>query len=97
VPWSVKNQARMHLKNGDQPYQDTNDAMHHWLETPTCVAVALDDGGRLRLLAPYGLADLFNLVIRPTPAGLRRSADYNTRVAGKPWRQTWPRISVHWA
>ena len=87
----------MHLRNGDDPYQDTNDAMRHWLETPTCVAVGLDDGGRLCLLAPYGLDDLLNLVIRPTPAGLRCAAEYNARVEGKPWRRTWPRISVHWA
>jgi len=33
APWSVKNQARMHLQNGDAPYTDTADAMRHWPET----------------------------------------------------------------
>ncbi|HUH85072.1 MAG TPA: nucleotidyltransferase family protein [Stellaceae bacterium] len=39
IPWSVKNQARMHIANGDPPYADTADALRHWPET--CTAVAL--------------------------------------------------------
>ncbi|MEJ2456857.1 MAG: nucleotidyltransferase family protein, partial [Novosphingobium sp.] len=41
LDWSVKNQARMHLRNGDAPYRDTADAMTHWPETATDVAVRL--------------------------------------------------------
>jgi hypothetical protein len=33
VPWSVRNQARMHLRNGDRPYADTTDALRYWFET----------------------------------------------------------------
>jgi hypothetical protein len=97
VPWSVKNQARMHLRNGDRPYADTEDALRYWLETATCVAVALDGDDRLRVIAPYGLEDLFNMVLRPTPAGLRRAREYNARLAGKPWRRNWPQLRVVWA
>jgi hypothetical protein len=93
-PWSVKNQARMHLRNGDEPYADTEDALRFWLETPTCVAVGLDAADRLSVIAPYGLADLFAMVIRPTPAGLRRSHDYNARVGGKPWCRHWPGLKL---
>jgi hypothetical protein len=39
APWSVKNQARMHLQKGDSPYANTADAMRHWPETCTAVAV----------------------------------------------------------
>src|SRR3546814_6473900 len=28
--WSVKNQARMHRRNGDAPYGSATDAMKHW-------------------------------------------------------------------
>src|SRR5690606_25751082 len=31
--WSVRNMARMHLRNGDASYRDTEDAISHWLET----------------------------------------------------------------
>src|ERR1044072_8336490 len=42
LPWSVRNQARMHVRNSDDPYRSTADALRYWLETPTCVAVRLD-------------------------------------------------------
>ena len=38
IPWSAKNQARMHLRNGDAPYRDTYDAVAHWAETATAIA-----------------------------------------------------------
>ncbi len=28
--WQVRNQANMHLRNGDKPYQNTLDAMSYW-------------------------------------------------------------------
>jgi hypothetical protein len=34
LPWSVRNQARMHERNGDQAYGSSADALGHWLETP---------------------------------------------------------------
>ncbi len=49
APWSVKNQARMHLRNGDRPYRDCADALCHWAETCTAVALRLV-GERLELL-----------------------------------------------
>ena len=90
VPWSVRNQARMHLRNGDAAYRDCEDAIGHWLETPTAVAVRLDAVGDLALLAPFGLEDLLALRIRPTPAGKRRKADYLARIETKNWRRTYP-------
>ena len=38
IDWSVKNQARMHLRNGDPPYSGATDAMRHWPETATAIA-----------------------------------------------------------
>ena len=99
-PWSAKNQARMHLRNGDPPYADTLDAMRHWLETPTCVAVRIcpDQGaGRdLELAAPYGIDDLLNLTVRPTPAGRRRKQAYRARLENKQWLRTWPKTRAIW-
>ncbi|MCL1139030.1 nucleotidyltransferase family protein [Shewanella pneumatophori] len=39
-PWSVKNQARMHLRNEHQPYRSSLDAMSYWPEKQTAVAVS---------------------------------------------------------
>ena len=95
-PWSAKNQARMHLRNGDQPYEGTIDAMRYWLETPTCVAVRMTVGGDLELAAPYGLDDLLNLIIRPTPSGCQRHEEFRGRVEGKNWLRNWPQTRVIW-
>jgi len=90
LPWSVKNQARMHLRNGDRAYRDTEDALGHWLKTPTCVAVRLEADDALTILAPYGLEDLWEMRARPTPSGRRRLGDYRARMADKNWPATWP-------
>ena len=95
LPWSVKNQARMHLRNGDPPYLSTVDAMRYWLETPTAVSVTLDPAGELRLAAPFGLDDLLAMRIAPTPhARANRPAAYRERLAGKDWAQRWPQAEI---
>jgi len=91
VEWSVKNQARMHVRNDDAPYVSATDAMRHWPETATAVAVRRSDQDHCDVAAPLGLDDLFGLIVRPTP----RFADekrqlYNDRVQAKGWLQTWP-------
>jgi hypothetical protein len=97
LPWSVRNQARMHERHGDRPYRSTADALCHWLETPTAVALRLDRDGRPELLAPLGLDDLVGLVVRPTPhARARRMAAFRARVAGKGWFEKWPRLRLAW-
>lgn len=93
-PWSVRNQARMHLRNDDAPYRDLADALRHWPETPTCVALSLDAGDRIHVTAPFGLADLFALVIRPTPRGRQRRSAFDDRVATKGWLVRWPKARL---
>jgi uncharacterized protein len=39
LPWSVTNQARMHVHNTDRPYRSTQDALAFWPDTATAVAV----------------------------------------------------------
>lgn len=96
VIWSVRNQARMHLRNGDAPYTDTADAVAHWPETATAVAVRVR-GGAVELLAPYAVGDLVGLVVRPTPPTVARAekmAEYRKRVAVKGWLVRWPRLVI---
>ena len=96
-PWSVHNQARMHLYNEDPPYRDTAEALANWLETPTAVALRLNDAGRLELLAPHGLDDLFNLRVRPTPRARETKLQaYRERLKRKRWQERWPRLRVDW-
>lgn len=95
LQWSVKNQARMHLRNGDAPYTSATEAMQHWPETATAVAVRLDEYDRVEVAAPLGLEDLFDLLVRP--AGRFRDEKqpiYQQRLRSKNWLATWPKLKV---
>lgn len=95
IRWSVKNQARMHVRNGDAPYTNVHDAMRFWPETATAIALRLDDGGTIQVSAPYGLADLFALHLRATPpfhADKRRI--FTERVLSKQWLERYPQLSI---
>jgi hypothetical protein len=99
LPWSVKNQARMHLRNGDAPYGSSAEALAHWLETPTAVALRLNEAGALELLAPLGTEDLLGLVVRPNPHARKhehRLAAYRARLEKKNWPAKWPKLRVVW-
>ena len=95
VPWSVRNQARMHLRNGDAPYRSVTDAMLHWAETATSVAVRQDAAGRLDLVAAHGIDDLVDLVVRPTPQFSMKLQIFKARMREKNWRAIWPRLTIH--
>ena len=92
VPWSVKNQARMHLKNNLNPYTSSTDAISKFTETATALGVKLDQTGNILLTAPHGIDDVLQLIVRPTPL-FRDSAEllkiYNKRLAEKNWSNTW--------
>lgn len=93
MAWSVKNQARMHLHNGDAPYRDTVDAVAHWAETATAIA-ARTIRGRVEVMAPHGIDDLLNLIVRPTPPFERKMDVYRERVLGKDWPARWPKLTM---
>ena len=95
VIWSVKNQARMHVQNGDEPYLSTTDAMRYWPETATAVAVRLREEGSCEIAAPLGLDDLFELIIRPTERFTSaKKAIYQDRFKSKNWLTIWPLLTL---
>lgn len=93
LPWSVKNQARMHARNLDQPYTSTADAMSYWVEVQTAVGASLDDNGEVVIIAPFGVESLFDFTItlnakRPKPL------DFKRRIAEKRWLEIWPQLRM---
>ena len=95
LAWSVKNQARMHARNGDAPYRSAMDAMRYWPETATAVGVRLGARGEIEVAAPLGLDDLFDLVVRPTQRFIvDKHAVYLARVRSKQWEQLWPSLQI---
>ena len=94
IPWSVRNQARMHSRNGDAPYASTVDAMRFWPESATAVAVRRTKRDGCEVVAPFGLDDLFGMVVRPTPrfAVGDKLAAHLARVEQKGWLTHWPHL-----
>lgn len=91
APWSVKNQARMHHRNGDAPYQSTADAMSYWVEVETAVGVRLDLTGELVISAPLGLSSLMagELTLNPKRP---KPDDFYQRLTRKGWLERWPAL-----
>ena len=91
--WQVRNQARMHIRNGDAPYTDTAHAMCHWLETPTAIGARLY-GERVELLAPLGVEDLLAVRLRPTAAGAAKLDQFEERLRSRNWQSRWPQMQI---
>lgn len=93
--WEIRNQARMHYKNGFNPYTSTADGISHWVETATCVAVRIKKG-KLEFLFCHGTDDLFGLIARPIDQfkSPKLIKEFYDRVAKKGWRERWPHLKV---
>jgi uncharacterized protein len=95
VPWSVKDQSRMHVRSEDPPYRSLDEALRAFPDRSSAIAVRLLTDGSVKVLAPYGSGDAFRGIVRPTPAGLsddRYQAFLNRKLVG--WRKRWPRLMV---
>ncbi len=92
VNWSVKNQARMHTRNGDAPYSSSTDAMRYWPEVETAVGVRLVNA-EIEILAPFGLASLFAGKITLNPQRPKQDV-VQTRVTDKKWLIQWPQLEL---
>ena len=91
INWEVVNEAYAHKWNNLPPYKSTEDALSHWPETATGIGVKLESG-KLKLIAPNGINDLVNLIVRPSPKfpnGLERVKE---RAEQKRWFEKWPKL-----
>jgi hypothetical protein len=97
APVQIRNQARVHLwyerKFGVPcpPYESTEAAIDTFEATAASLGVRLEPAGTWRIYAPYGFADVFNLVVRPNPVLATRSV-YEAKT--RRWRQQWPGLTV---
>ncbi len=101
IDFDIKNEARVHLwhkeKYGSdiEPYTSVEDAISKWFTTVTCIGVRLEDNN-LIVFAPYGLNDLFNLLIRPIKQNsLLKKNYYDDKVNN--WKNRWPLLkTIEW-
>jgi hypothetical protein len=96
VRLDVKNEARVHLwyqaKFGYPivPYSPNSDAIATFPTTATAVGVRRR-AGKFECCAPFGLDDLFGLVVRPNKVQIT-SPIYEAKV--QRWRPLWPRLTL---
>jgi hypothetical protein len=92
----VRNQARVHLWFEDHfgeaytPLASSAEAVSRFTAPAFAVAARLESDGAIRVIAPFGLEDLFALRLRPNP--LYPSKAF-ARTAEKA-RRGWPEITV---
>ncbi|SDP09607.1 hypothetical protein SAMN05216347_10546 [Streptococcus equinus] len=95
--WEVKNQVFMHGHSPHTPpYQNARDAISKYPERCTAIAARLKDGD-LELFLPYGVDDILDLVVQPTPhflADKERMTVYHDRLKKKDWQKKWPRLQI---
>jgi uncharacterized protein len=99
LPWEVVNQAAVHLwyeKAFGEPapaHPSLADAVGSWPETATAVTVWLDADDRIQVLAPLGLTDLFEGLVRRN-ARCASAEAFETRVREKRFAERWPEVRI---
>ncbi|WP_445486815.1 nucleotidyltransferase family protein [Niallia sp. 03133] len=97
IPWSVKNEARMHVASNMPPYNSSVDAISKFPETATALGVKLDNENKVVLTAPCGIEDVLRMEIRPTVYFIEnkeRAAIFKERIEKKNWISTWYMVKV---
>ena len=82
--------SQKHFHYSIQPYQSLEDAINHWPTTATCVGVQYVRN-ELFVYAPYGLNDLFGMVVRPNKLQITKEI-YLKKVTR--WKQCWPKLQI---
>ena len=93
----VRNQARVHLWFQDrfgEPYEavpDTDTALTRFVAPAFAVAIRLEDDDHISVAAPFGLDDMFGMILRPNPnRPLARSWDKVVASAV----ERWPELTI---
>lgn len=92
LKWSVKNQARMHIKNGHLKYKNIIDAVYCFPETSSAIAI----NGKWDIIAPYGYHDILNLRLNPTNFCRKNEIHiFNKRISEKKWLQEFEQLTLY--
>ncbi|USX14517.1 nucleotidyltransferase family protein [Oxalobacteraceae bacterium OTU3CAMAD1] len=99
IPWEVTNQAGVHrwfeayFGHAVEPLASLPEAVASWPEYATSVGLCLNPDDSIDVIAPHGLNDLFNCVVRRNPTRVSMET-YRLRVEQKNYALRWPRVTV---
>ncbi|MCI5057814.1 MAG: nucleotidyltransferase family protein [Flavobacteriales bacterium] len=71
-------------------YQSSNEAIKTWPTTSNAVGIRVKQG-QYEVYAPFGLEDLFNLILRPNKKMITKDIYYKKVHR---WTSCWPKLSV---
>ena len=97
IPVDVRNQARVHLWFKDSygisyaPLSFADEAITRYSSVAHAVGVCLTDDDRLDVFAPFGLDDIFAMVVRPNYV-LPNKGIYERKAARA--KAIWPELTV---
>jgi hypothetical protein len=92
----VRNQARVHVWFEDHfgeayaPLSCSAEALERFVSSTCSVGVRLGDDGRMIIVAPFGLEELFAMRMRPNP--IRRTGGFERAAAAM--KSRWPELVV---
>lgn len=92
VNWQVRNQAIMHIRNGDKPYLNIIEAMSYWPEKETAVGIRKTAPDTFECISAFGFESLFDLQVTYNPK--RNRGVFDHRVKSKEWLVQWPMLRV---
>ncbi|TDF93788.1 nucleotidyltransferase family protein [Paenibacillus piri] len=93
----IKNQARVHLWYEQhfgypiRPYASLEDAINTWPTTASAIGLRKDANGQWNVYAPYGLNDLFGLIVRANKVQITKEI-YEKKVHR--WQTNWPALNI---
>jgi hypothetical protein len=96
-PVEARNQARVHLWFAERfgcaypPLAAADESLRYYASIMHAVGVRLEDDGRLDVAAPFGLDDMFAMVIRPNRT-LPNAASHASKAARA--KAIWPEVVV---
>ncbi|MCO5977662.1 nucleotidyltransferase family protein [Ideonella oryzae] len=99
LPWEVTNQAGVHLwfeqhfGHPVAPLRSLEEAVGTWPEYATSVGLTLRPDGTLQVIAPHGLQDLFDIVVRRNPTRVNVTT-YRQRTASKRYAERWSKVRI---
>ena len=99
IPWEVTNQAGVHLWYHKifgykvDPIISIEDAVSTWPETCTSIGITITKVGKIEVFTPFGLDDLFGMIIRRNPRRIDIRT-YNERIHKKKYSQTWKSVKI---
>jgi hypothetical protein len=99
ILWEATNQASVHLWFENyfgypvNPLKSCEDAIATWPETVTSIGVRLLDDDSLKIEAPFGFEDLFNMILRRNPSRLTIDL-FKKRYQEKQIIKKWPKVKV---